>query len=365
MTIETVTLTHARIPLVTPYKISQKTFTGFDPYIVEVTTSDGDSGFGEGHISPGYSFETQDGGWDYCRDFCARLPGMSLAEAHQAVMATTAEHPTASSAILGALEMAMGHPLLEIPEDTRIPLLDPIHAMDPDAIPAEVDELIAKGFKTLKVKVGFDVDDDLARVAVIQRAVRGRGVTLRLDANRNFEADQGCRFGAALDPENIMLFEQPCGSKDWKSNAMVAKSSNVPVMMDESIYGMDDIDRSAEIDGVGFVKLKLKKFSSLDTLKQGLDHIRALGLTPVLGDGTSTDIQCWMEACVARVAIDNAGENNGHLKLTQSLFENPMGFDNGDIVLPKGYTPRLDQDAIKAHRVKAERFTKAGRAAAE
>jgi hypothetical protein len=95
----------------------------------------------------------------------------------------------------------------------------------------------------------------------------------------------------------------------------------------------------------------------MDLLKEGLDHIRALGLTPVLGDGTSTDIQCWMEACVARVTIDNAGENNGFLKLTHSLFENPMIFENGDILLPKGYTPRLDQGVLDAHLVKAESFS--------
>jgi L-alanine-DL-glutamate epimerase-like enolase superfamily enzyme len=357
MKIDHITLTHAQIPLVTPYKISQNTFFHFNPYIVEVTDADGRTGFGEGHIAPGYSFETMEDGWEYCREWCDKITGMSVDEAHKAVMTTTVEHPTASSPILGALEMLGGHTLLDIDKDTRIPLLDPVHEMNVEKIPGEIDELIEKGFKTLKVKVGFDVDEDLKRVSVIQKCISGRGVQIRLDANRNFDADQGSRFGRALDPENIMLFEQPCGSKDWEANTAVAKASTVPVMMDESIYVKADIDKSARIEGVGFVKLKLKKFPSMDLLKEGLDHIRALGLTPVLGDGTSTDIQCWMEACVARVTIDNAGENNGFLKLTHSLFENPMIFENGDILLPKGYTPRLDQGVLDAHLVKAESFS--------
>ncbi|HAA94008.1 MAG TPA: hypothetical protein DCS82_03850 [Rhodospirillaceae bacterium] len=357
MMIDRITLTHAQIPLVVPYKISQKTFHHFDPYIVEVTDRDGKTGFGEGHISPGYSFETMEGGWEFCRAWCEKIIGMDPTDAHRDVLAVSAEYPTASSAILGALEMLMGHSLLDIEEETRLPLLDPVHEMDLEKIPAEIDELAEKGFKTLKVKVGFDVDEDLQRVTVIQDAIDGKGIQIRLDANRNFDADQGCRFGAALDPTNIMLFEQPCGSADWEANAAVAKVSTVPVMMDESIYGMEDIDKSAAMEGVGFVKLKLKKFPAMDMLKDGLDRIRDKGLTPVLGDGTSTDIQCWMEACVARATIDNAGENNGFLKLTHPVFEEQLPFDNGDIVMPKGYRPALNHGVIDAHLVKSESFS--------
>lgn len=359
MTVDSITLTHAQIPLVTPYKISQQTFHQFDPYIVEITDLDGKTGFGEGFIAPGYSFETLDGGWEFCRSWCERIAGMAPAEAHAVILTASADHPTAASAMLGALEMLMDHPLLEIAEETRIPLLDPVHEMDVEKIPAEIDELADRGFRTLKVKVGFDVEEDLRRVAVIQKCVDGRGIRLRLDANRNFDAEQGCRFGTALEPANIMLFEQPCGSDDWEANAAVAKASTVPVMMDESIYGMGDIDKCAEMEGVGFVKLKLKKFPAMDMLKEGLDRIRAKGMTPVLGDGTSTDIQCWMEACVARVAIDNAGENNGFLKLTQPVFEEQLPFDKGDIVLPQGYRPKLDHAMLDAHLVKAETFSNA------
>lgn len=357
MTIDRITLSHAQIPLVVPYKISQKTFHHFDPYIVEITDRDGKTGFGEGHISPGYSFETMEGGWAFCREWSEKMIGMDPAKAHAEILAASAEYPTAASAMLGALEMLMDHELLDIAEETRVPLLDPVHEMDLEKIPGEIDELAEKGFKTLKVKVGFDVDEDLRRVAVIQQAIDGKGIRIRLDANRNFDAEQGSRFGAALDPTNIMLFEQPCGSDEWEANAAVAKASNVPVMMDESIYGMADIDKSAAMDGVGFVKLKLKKFPAMDMLRDGLERIRAKGMTPVLGDGTSTDIQCWMEACVARVTIDNAGENNGFLKLTQSVFEERLPFDNGDIVLPKGYRPALNYAVIDAHLVKAETFS--------
>lgn len=127
-------------------------------------------------------------------------------------------------------------------------------------------------------------------------------------------------------------------------------------MLDESIYEVGDIDRAARLPNVGFVKLKLKKVGSVDGLKAALERIRQLGLTPVLGDGVSLEIACWMEACVAVHAIRNAGEMNGFLKARNRLLENPLAFDQGDIVLPAGYWPRVDRNALAEHTVQYAPF---------
>jgi L-alanine-DL-glutamate epimerase-like enolase superfamily enzyme len=164
------------------------------------------------------------------------------------------------------------------------------------------------------------------------------------------------RFAERLDPEGIELFEQPCDSGAWDDNAAVAAVSTVPVMLDESIYGRADIERAGPIEGIGFIKLKLKKMGGLDLLEDGLGLIRALGMQPVLGDGVSTELGCWMEACVARRTIDNAGEFNGFLKPRERLFANPLRFDDGALRIPAGYVPEIDRDALRAHTIDTARF---------
>lgn len=114
--------------------------------------------------------------------------------------------------------------------------------------------------------------------------------------------------------------------------------------------------------GVNFVKLKLKKVGGLDLLNRSLARIRELGMKPVLGDGVSSELQCWMEACVARTAIDNAGEMNGFLKPRARLFAEPLAFADGAIVLPQGYWPTIDRAALAAHTVQTERFAPTRRA---
>jgi len=79
----------------------------------------------------------------------------------------------------------------------------------------------------------------------------------------------------------------------------------------------------------------------------------------VLGDGISSEVQCWMEGCVARHVIRNAGEFNGFLKPKVRLFANPLKFEAGSLVLAAGYEPTLDADVLAAHQIACERFVAA------
>ena len=61
-------------------------------------------------------------------------------------------------------------------------------------------------------------------------------------------------------------------------------------------------------------------------------------MEPVLGDGISSELQCWMEGCVARHVIRNAGEFNGFLKPKVRLFAEPLRFEAGALMLAAGFT---------------------------
>jgi L-alanine-DL-glutamate epimerase-like enolase superfamily enzyme len=344
-----------KIPLTTPYRVSRIVFHDFHPIIVETHDRDGRVGWGEVVISEGYTNESPEGGWRFCTGMAECLVGSNTVAAKVAILRHAHENSHACTALTTAIEMMEGNPHLNVHEPVDVPLLVPVHAETPDAIAVEIAESLAAGFRTLKVKVGFNVDTDLARVARIQREVAGRA-TLRLDANQGFRRDAACRFAAALDPAGIELFEQPCPKADWDANAAVAQVSTVPIMLDESIYDIGDIERASRIEGVGYVKVKLKKLGGLDRLTAALDRIRQVGLKPVLGDGVSTDIACWMEACIARSTITNAGEMNGFLKLQEHLFEEDLPFGRGSILLRPGWAPGLSTHALEAFTEVVERY---------
>jgi len=340
--VKAITLRHIKMDLRVPYRLSYRTFEVFEPYVVEIVGSDGTKGWGDGHISPGSSQETREGGWAFCNKIAPELLGRPLDEAMRFVCAKMSESKVAGSALCVALEMLQGSALLNVEKEIVIPLITPLNAVDPSGIEREVEQKLDLGFRTFKVKVGKDVHADLKRLSQIQSVLQQRAA-LRVDANRGYSREDGILFATSIAPSSIALFEQPCPSEDWESNAAVARESHVPLMLDEPICSLDDIKKAADMEGVGFCKLKLKRFGTLDGLYAALNLVRELGMEPVLGDGLGSELTSWMEACVSQTTIRNAGEFNGFLKPRERLFSNPLTFEKGNLILPLGYQPEIDE----------------------
>src|SRR5215475_3729278 len=208
MRVQEIVLRTVQLPLIRPYVLSYRTFTEFEPIIVEVRDGDGRVGWGEGHISPGSSSETRDGGWTFCREHAAAVFGKGSGEAKAVIGRDVAASKVAATALLTAIEMLEGHPLLKVSHETRLPLLTPFNSSAPEDIEREVEQRLQEGFRTFKIKVGKSAEDDARRVKLIQRAIAGRA-TMRLDANSAYSEADVCRFSMALDPAGIELFEQP------------------------------------------------------------------------------------------------------------------------------------------------------------
>lgn len=344
-----------RIPLAKPYRLAFGAVEHYDTVLVELIDDTGRTGIGEATVLTGYTDETIEGSWKLAQELAAVVIGQDARDAVGRLHAIGNDSPFTATAFCTAIEMAQGSSWLEVDRTTRVPLLALLHAENASDIEREVDQLLAQGYRTIKVKVGFDVGRDLERVKAAQRAVHGRA-RLRLDANQGYTAEQGIAFVRGLAPDDIELFEQPCAAGDWHAHLAVAQQAGVPMMLDESIYGVDDIDRAAELGAAAYIKLKLMKLVSLDRLAGAIERIRALNMRPVLGNGVAGDIGCWMEACIAARCIDNAGEMNGFLKPREGILTGALPFEQGAIVLTPGFTPVLDPQRLVRARVDHAQF---------
>jgi L-alanine-DL-glutamate epimerase-like enolase superfamily enzyme len=342
---ERIGLYRLRLPLRVPYKLSFGPVTAFDTMLVEVMGTDGRSGFGEATFLPGYSEERMEEAWGRATALAERAAGRTTAEISAMAEKLLPHGPFTATAFTTACEMLCRHPMLTPPERVAVPLLAIVNADDPAAYEPEIEAHLAAGYRTLKVKVGFDLEADLARLERIRRFVAGRA-TIRVDGNQGYAPIDALRFATALEPDGIELLEQPAHAQDWDTAAKLAKVSRVPMMLDESIFGIPDVERAAELGAARYIKFKLMKAGGIDRLTAALDRIRALGMFPVLGNGVAGEVGCWMEACVAARMIDNAGEMNGFLKPVANLFSRRIKVENGAMVLEAGPMPDIDREAL-------------------
>lgn len=354
--IERIKIRRFELPLQTPYKLAFGLVKHFDTLIVEVNDSDGGYGLGEATILNGYTDETVEGSWSKFESLAEILLGQSLSDASRLLSSFWAEHPFTVTAFTTAIEMAVSkEPFFKLSQNVSVPILGVLNARDEAGIAMELDKLLAQGFTTIKVKVGFDPQSDLLQVRMVQKHLQNRGA-IRIDGNQGFSREQALEFVGGLNPASIELFEQPCHADDWESAVVVGRASTVPMMLDESIYGEEDIYKAAKLGCATYIKLKLMKLGSLDRLRKGLALIKELGMKPVLGNGVASDISCWMESLVARLEIENAGEMNGFLKPTHSILDSPLNFANGCVELERNFNPRLSSAAIQAFQVSTKHY---------
>lgn len=345
--IRRIELRRLALPLTTPYHLSFGDVTAFDTVLVRLHDEQGRSGIGEATVLTGYTDETIDQTWADAQQLADAWCGLDGAAVLRHAQALGPRAPFLATAFASAAEMLHGAAALAPPGDLSVPVLGAINDTEPEAMRMQIDALCARGFGTLKIKVGNAWRADAARVAAAREHVAGRA-RLRVDANQGFVPADARAFAHALGPEGIELFEQPCAAGDWAAHMEVAVDCPLPLMLDESIYDEADIDRVAALRAARFVKVKLMKFVSLERLAAAIERIRAHGLEPVLGNGVASDIGCWMELCVAARHIRNAGEMNGWTRQRRSLLHEPLEIRDGRVRVPAGWSPRIDEAALDA-----------------
>lgn len=344
--LDALTLYRLRLPLARPYHLSFGDLEAFETILVRARCGSL-TAWGETTPLTGYSQEDVEGVWRRDVEWSRAIVGLSLGQGLDRLEAWAAGRPFARTPLATAIEqlipwggtgggvpgvraVAAGDPAAV---SASLALIGTIGAARPEGIEGEVGLLLAAGYTRLKLKVGVDVDRDLANVRAAQRAL-GMGACLRLDANQGYGPDEARRFVAALDPEGIELFEQPFPAERWDWTAALGRSAPVPLMLDESIGDEADVECASRTPGVRYVKLKLMKCGSCERLRRLFDRARSLGLGVVVGNGVASDVGCLHEAWAVAGRLELAGEMNGFLKPVVSLLAEPLRVERGRLLLP-------------------------------
>ncbi len=100
-------------------------------------------------------------------------------------------------------------------------------------------EYIADGYKTLKIKVGYDagnnISADVKRIEKVRKAV-GDEIDIIVDANGIYDSATAIRFACAAKDLNICLFEEPVHADDIIGLRRVRDFGGIPVATGENEY---------------------------------------------------------------------------------------------------------------------------------
>ncbi len=153
----------------------------------------------------------------------------------------------------------------------------------------ELARALAEGFRCFKLKVGADPAADLARLSRVRRE-SGAQAAIRLDANRAWSFDEARRALDALAAYSPEQVEEPLRSSEPVELARLRAETGVPIAADESLRGLEDLERLAAARAVDAVVLKLARLGGPRPTLALASRARELGLRVVLTDSIDTAI---------------------------------------------------------------------------
>jgi len=182
----------------------------------------------------------------------------------------------------------------------------------------------AEKFKVIKVKLGRDNDQEIIETI--------RGMT---DAPLYVDANQGWsdRIKAIdliywLHSQGVVLIEQPMDKNDLDGNAWLTERSPIPLLADEAVQRLDDMD---QLKGAYHgINVKLMKSCGMYEGNQMIEKARSFGMKVLIGCMSETS--CATLAAIALAPLCNWADLDGPWLTKNNPFADPQ-FENGKYVL--------------------------------
>ncbi len=131
--------------------------------------------------------------------------------------------------------------------------------------------IIEKGFTVFKLKISGRITEDKKLISTVCAILHQklRGYSLRLDGNQGYSRSTFPRIIDFVIKNDypVELFEQPLPKNDFNGLKAIRKHSAIPVVLDETIFTVEDFRRALEENLCDGINIKIAKSGLLESQK--------------------------------------------------------------------------------------------------
>ena len=335
--------------------------------VLEIESSSGLVGVGEVTCSPAWNgeeaLETSEILANSLGPALVGADPLSWADVAVRVDGTVRNRPFLRAAVeMACLDIAgrhlgvPAHVLLGGAYRTRIATKIVLPARDVGTVRRMAGNLDGLGVTTVKVKVGLDVDDDVARVSTVREVV-GPDVAITVDANEGWTPTQATSAVLRLTEMGVVAFEQPLPREAGEASAELRRMTGAAVMGDESIWTRPDVIEAARIGSFDTVSLYPGKCGGLRRTIAMADLARALGLS--VSYGSNLELGIGAAAIAHAIAATKKlspivpADLIGPLYFESTMVDDAgfVGWAGASVPSGVGLGVRLDRNAVGAYRI--------------
>jgi L-alanine-DL-glutamate epimerase-like enolase superfamily enzyme len=195
------------------------------------------------------------------------------------------------------------------------------------------------------MKVGRDrLSEDVARIEAM-RELLGPDLSLMVDANMRWSADQAIRAARAFAGHDVYWLEEPTIPDDVAGLIRVVREGGLPVAAGENLHTLQEFHALIAAGGVTFPEPDLSNCGGISVWLKVARLAEAANL-PVTSHGVH-DLHVHLLA-----AVPNASYLEVHGFGLERFMAEPLKIEDGRAIAPErpGHGVELDWAALEAHR---------------
>jgi L-alanine-DL-glutamate epimerase-like enolase superfamily enzyme len=269
MKINQIQIAKLRIPLIRPFITALRRTEHVEDIVVILSTDNGVIGYGSAASTPVITGDSQESIIGTLQILATKLLGKELTNFEELLLLVQNSQVNNTSA-KAAMDIAL-HDLvakqLQVPlykflggGKPELKILTTVSVKDAAEMVEDAKLFVSQGFETLKIKVGLNPAEDIARLKAIRQAV-GNSIHILSDANQGWDAKSALQIidSLAANDLGIAMVEQPVKAWDYNNLKYVRDNSRIPIYADESAFNLRDVSKiiSGEIaDGINIKLMK-------------------------------------------------------------------------------------------------------------
>jgi D-galactarolactone cycloisomerase len=193
-----------------------------------------------------------------------------------------------------------------------------------------------QGFRALKIKVGFDLAQDIEIVSAV-RARLGNDFKIMTDANQGYTIDTAVKAAHAFSALGVVWLEEPLFMEDIEGHAMLKSLSRIPIAVGENLHTRFAFESFMARKAVDFLQPDVARAGGISEIVKTGEIADRYGLPVSLhtwGDGVALAASLHLSAALQNSYIMEL--DTTHNPLRTELLTQPLQFHDGFMVAPSG-----------------------------
>lgn len=198
-------------------------------------------------------------------------------------------------------------------------------------------EMVTKGYKTVKMRIGFDDDIDVAKAFALRTEV-GDGINVMIDANQAFTYPRAKKMMAALQPLNLYWLEEPVLNDNFDAMAKLRRDfPDFPVAWGENAFSLGQYDRVIDESLVNYVMPDPCRCGGIGPAMDMAEIARQGGI-PVSAHHYGSDVgfAAMLHFMATCPLVDHVLRDEAPVGLRDDLVVEDLSPDHGRVTLPDG-----------------------------